>query len=222
MRYPSLSIGVVLALCIGGSVRADSSWAWSGPYAGLSVGTTTGSSEISLPLSPPGVSRPDLGATAFGAEIGYRYQFESSFVVGAALTYEALSGERQSDALFGVVGQAYQIEATRQISAQIQVGYGWGRTLVYAEGGLARLTVEGCGFLPPGPCVPATDFDGDLSGWTAGLGIAYALANGWALNAEISRADFGTERFATPNVVGGVTDAEAARTSIAIGIQRQF
>ncbi|WP_238366048.1 outer membrane protein [Mesobacterium pallidum] len=97
----------------------------------------------------------DSDGFIYGAHAGYDYDF-GQFILGGEVDIDA--GDLQAAG-----GDVDNIAR-----AKLRAGYDLGRTMVYATGGAARVT---------------GDF-GDDTGWTAGLGMSYAVTDNFLVGAE--------------------------------------
>ena len=109
----------------------------------------------------------------YGAHAGYDYDF-GRFVLGAEVDADGASIDTGTAKVDSIV------------RAKLRTGVDLGRTLVYATGGAAHLN---------------SDLGSD-NGWTAGLGMAYAVTDNLSLGAEAL-----TNRF--DDVNGSGTDVRA-------------
>ena len=166
-------------------------FSWAGLYAGIhgggGWGTATASTPASMSISGPYV----------GAQIGYNMLLGSDVVLGveADASWSGIDGIRQSPALGGIT-------TTEDINwfatVRGRLGYVMGDWMPYITGGWAyanatRTTSVGLQSLTMGH-----------SGWTAGAGVEWALAQNWTLKAEYKYLAFGSATYAfagTPSTV---------------------
>lgn len=124
---------------------------WTGFYAGGQLGYA----DVDGVLSGDGA----IG----GVHAGYDYDF-GTLVLGAELDYDA------GDVDFG--GGVAQLDSITRL--KLRGGYDFGRTLLYATGGVAR----------------ADTSLGDESGGFGGVGMAYHLTDSFDLGGEVLYHDF--------------------------------
>lgn len=76
-----------------------------------------------------------------------------------------------------------------QGSLRARLGYGAGKTLVYATGGLAFAQVD-TKYSWIGVAYPGDAFSRTLPGWTLGAGVEYALTSNWIARVEYRYTGF--------------------------------
>jgi len=103
-----------------------------------------------------------------GVHAGYRWDLGRT-VLGVQGDYNAADVKGSNDS----------IEMDKLYSLKGQAGYDLGRTLVYATAGVAKadLDVGGAGYSD--------------TGWTAGVGVDYAVNQNWTVGGELSTYSFG-------------------------------
>jgi outer membrane immunogenic protein len=169
---------------------------WAGLYVGGSVGYGWGDvsdtytlTEISSGGTDRSVSSVSgsagMNGAIYGAHLGYNFQrgnivfgpeigINGTTMDGAALRQATLSGVIQHDVDW-------------YATAVGRLGYARDSFLFYGFGGVAwsKLETE----------IPSLNFKGDTTfvGWTAGLGVEYALSNSLSLRLEYSHVDLGNE-----------------------------
>jgi|SRR5450631_678143 outer membrane immunogenic protein len=188
-------------------VYSEPSYAnWTGFYIGLNAGYGFGKSNWDFPAvstSPKGF----LG----GATIGYNFQ-TGSWVWGAEGDFD-ISTMKGSTAC-GV--DTCETKNSWLATARGRIGYaGWNNWLPYLTAGVA------------GGDVKATEsFVGSATkvkiGWTAGLGVEYALWTSWSVKAEYLYVDLG--RFDCGLSCGSATtDNVSFKTNLArVGVNYRF
>lgn len=189
-------------------VVVDSAYNWSGVYVGGQIGYVfDGSADYEYEPDDPDPDfnfynyENDLDGFIGGIYAGYNYQFTNGIVLGG-----------EADIVWGDVEDSSiapgddVFSASTDIdwigSARVRLGYAIDRFLPYVTGGVAfsHFDFEELEF---------GDFygeaDGDLIGWTVGVGAEYAVTDNWIIRGEYRYTDFGEENF-TSNVAGDVTD----------------
>lgn len=210
---------------------------WCGWYIGANAGgtwgdpnVTTSASSLSNNGSPGGIQAAPVEAAlantsvrtrndAFigGGQIGYNYQFGSSFVAGIETDIQGIGGHSSSSTLtsFGTTVDNGPLMQTATASTKVdylgtlrgRVGVlGTPNFLVYGTGGLAYGRVEASAtntqvfFASPDPAgsLPHTG-TGSISqtraGWTAGVGAEWKFTRNWSLKAEYLYYNLGTASF---------------------------
>ena len=104
-------------------------------------------------------------ANSFGVFAGYRYQFRNNVVVGMEANYTQANGISAS---FNNVSYDFDMKT---VSLEGQVGYEVGKFLPYAAAGVVNA--------------------GGNNGWTASLGVDYALTDRVIIGAKYTHNDFG-------------------------------
>jgi outer membrane immunogenic protein len=160
----------------------------------------------------------DQGAGVLGGgQVGCDYQFATNWVIGLAgdFSWTNLDGSTSDpyafsggDPLFG--GKAGAPATLRDqtdwlASVTGRVGYAWDRWMLYGKGGVAwehsrdtiqPLTVWGsslaafCFAAATGTTCNASGTDTD-TGWTVGVGLAWAFADNWSAGIEYDHYGFG-------------------------------
>jgi len=174
---------------------------WTGFYAGMHSGYGFGSADWS---HPTGYYEGDAKKSAlhegvlFGAQAGYNFQ-SGSYVFGvqgdidwAFLDSYSNVGGRSSAGQFGDFGRT---RTDFLASLTGRVGYAFGPALLYGKAGLAyahdKYSVEG---FPIATDTTEGTADENRFGWTAGLGVEYALGGGWSAMLEYDYYGFGNRR----------------------------
>ncbi|QPC45060.1 porin family protein [Kaustia mangrovi] len=182
-------------------------WSWTGPYAGLHVGTVDGDLDGDMELTGTSVSSSanmDPNGIMGGLQVGYNYQFDS-VVVGL-----------EGDIGFGDVDDViYPDSLVPRIESRIdwmatirgRLGWAWDRTLFYVTGGVAFADVK---IKSEFSFSAFDDSDSDretLVGWTVGGGVEHALTDNISLKAEYLYADLGKKTFRySPTIFGSAED----------------
>jgi outer membrane immunogenic protein len=185
---------------------------FTGFYAGGTIGGAAGSSKYTetpsgafVTLAPPAV--PNLAAVGKGsvaprgviggAEAGYNWQF-GHFVLGFETDFSGWDMSASS----GVTGAGIPLAAPFSssttvssswlITARPRLGFANGNMLIYLTGGLAvtnfnlsQSILLGGG----GPALTGATSTTEV-GWTAGLGIQYAVTRDWWIKAEYLYVSF--------------------------------
>lgn len=75
-----------------------------------------------------------------------------------------------------------------------RVGYAWGNTLFFAKGGVAVMQFEMSGHSSNSGTIVGRQSSSDFSvGWTAGVGVEWAIADKWTIRLDYDYLDFQLE-----------------------------
>ena len=221
---------------------------WTGFYGGINGGYAFGSSsDVSLASTSSGFdpaftagavpSSISLKSNGFmvGGQLGYNWQFWSSWVVGveADIQYASIKKDASVD-ITGVPGFAASTTTVEHKmdwfgTARLRAGYVvWEPLLIYATGGLAVGHVKDTAEIAFPSIVQ--DYTGSATatkiGWTAGAGIEWAFLGRWTAKAEYLYYDLGKNTVDLAVVTGPANTASAtfpAKGSIArAGVNYRF
>ncbi len=195
---------------------------WSGFYVGFDAGWIGADATIFVP-GGPATSRPDPDGFIAGGHIGYRYHYPSNIVLGLEADIYGIAGGR-GQAIYPGFANTAILDLNWGGSVRVSLGVASGPGLFYVTGGGAWIGFDGCttaaGFGTP--CAAAASFDDTRWGWTVGGGLAYALSANLIVRIEYLYADFGNVRYATPGLVGGVTDVDIVTHTVRGGVSWRF
>jgi outer membrane immunogenic protein len=166
---------------------------WSGIYFGGHIGGGYSYSSWSDPLT--GTANDTFNNLGFlgGAQLGGNIQF-NRLVLGVEGDFSWLSGTGS-----GTDSGGETVSTNTQWTSTItgRIGAAFDRLLVYGKGGLALAGTQNS----------LTDLGGNTAnsnltrtGWTAGIGLEYALDDNWSAKIEYDYLDFGPQalNFTTP------------------------
>lgn len=170
-----------------------STYNWTGGYAGVTAGYGWGNSKFHDSVD----SNPfDIRGFIGGVTLGYNYQFQPNWVVGAEadISYSAVKGSfgpgnigQPDGAHWGCFPGACDTKVQWYGTARARVGYAVDNVLLYGTGGLAfgevESQMEGAG---SGWYVKHTNV-----GWAAGAGAEYAFDAHWTTKFEYMHVDLG-------------------------------
>lgn len=139
---------------------------WTGFYVGGQVGVANTAAEWTIPILLDTVEQSTTGF-AGGGYIGVQKQI-GQIVFGAELNYTWLGAELTSGS--AVPGTTHSSEVNNLFTATGKLGYAYMNYLAYFRGGYATADVE---YRSTG-VVTASSSERE-HGWTAGLGIDYAV-----------------------------------------------
>jgi outer membrane immunogenic protein len=231
-----------------------------GFYIGGSLGAANTSVDIGdtyvYEADPFAANSFDTTGMISGVEIGYNVQ-SGKIVYGlsAGLGYMDISGSVSADLpRCKGCGEAADLHGTYETEGGLfgeltgRIGYASGRSLFYVKGGGAFLNTDfssdyvgkNCTFTTSCAGKSNTDkpslfgFENSetLVGWTAGVGVEYALTSNWSVKAEYQHFDFGTQSFdysgkynfagSLNSELSGSTDVDYAVDAIKIGVNYRF
>lgn len=151
---------------------------WSGFYLGGHAGVAFTASEWSI--LGPGLLEHSVSGFAGGAQIGLQKQW-ANIVAGIEISYTALDADITSRTLFfGPVTRTSDVSNLVLVTGRL--GYAQDNMLAYAKAGYATADVE-LGFRLPGTATAGTSSDRE-QGWTAGVGLEYAIRDNIILGLE--------------------------------------
>jgi outer membrane immunogenic protein len=185
---------------------------WAGLYVGGSVGFGTGDTSGKItdfnfdrkddqePTDEVEASREgasgfgslfssdyDVNGAIYGAHIGYNFQRDNIvFGVEAGFNGTDIDGS-DNVGLFGLVKSERELDW--YATAVARLGYASGKALFYGFGGVAWGTVE----TTLSAFGERVSGDSDHVGWTAGVGIEYAMTERFSVRVEYSHVDLGEE-----------------------------
>jgi outer membrane immunogenic protein len=184
-------------------------FSWTGFYVGLNGGYGFGKSS----WSSGGLSTGDFnvnGALA-GLTLGYNLQ-TGTWVWGAEGDLDAswMKGSTTTACASGCETKNSWLGTGR-----LRLGYaGWNNWLPYLTGGVAAGDIK------------ATDSTGSVTktaiGWTAGLGVEYAMFGNWSTKLEYLYADLGKVTCGTPTCAGGDVDIKFKANIVKVGVNYRF
>ncbi|MFC0240898.1 outer membrane beta-barrel protein [Rhodopseudomonas telluris] len=179
-------------------------WNWTGPYWGVHVGGSFGSSNFD-DSAGPGIYGGSVRSPAAlaGIQLGYNLQ-RAHWVFGVEADISAVNANGTNTCLassgaFISANCRVRQDALATLTGRAGFAAGpGGRTLLYAKGGAAFLA-ERIDIAANSPLESATDATAGRFGWTAGAGIETALAPAWSVKLEYNYANFGSRDMATPD-----------------------
>lgn len=151
------------------------SFNWSGAYIGIHGGYASGDQSMTylggtVPFEPTG---------GFGGfQSGYNWQLSSNVVLGieSDISLGSIKGS--------FIGDCCLVKIDQFGTVRLRAGYAFGNVLLYATAGLAWAMPDNSYLFS------LITTDRPLVGWTAGLGVEYALSQKWSVKAEYLRFAF--------------------------------
>jgi opacity protein-like surface antigen len=213
-RHPEMAV----------KARPAEGYDWTGPYVGVSAGSTWGGTHWA---SQGGTVDPDYAGYLAGGQAGYNYQ-TGRFVWGIEAD-AGRSNARGAAKSCPIQPPLFGCEDDVGVLGSLtgRFGYTWGRALFYAKGGweYGEVTagtslnfVDPFLGLPPAPgALKSTNWE---NGWTAGVGMEYALTDSWSAKAEYMYYAFPQYAFSVAQNV--TANATAAGNIVRIGVNYHF
>jgi opacity protein-like surface antigen len=198
---------------------------WTGLYVGASVGSTWGRTHWN---DQGGTTDPDFAGVLGGGQVGFNYQ-TGRFVWGI----EADAGDSNARGAAACPSQPLLLTCEDDVGAMGSVagrfGYAWGRALFYGKGGWAYGAVKAgtsLNFIDPGVASPPASAAGLAhstnweSGWTAGVGMEFALTDKWSAKAEYMHYEF--PQYAFTVAQNATANASTTGDIVRIGVNYHF
>lgn len=186
---------------------APAAFSWSGFYVGANLGYAFGSSD----WTSPAVSTDPSGVLV-GLTLGYNYQ-TGIWVWGLEgdIAYSTVEGDVACGA--GTCTTALNWLGT----ARARIGYGgWSNFLPYITGGVAIGGLEATNSARTG-----SGKDTSI-GWTAGLGLEYAMFSSWTFKLEYLYVDLGSFDCGTPCSATTPAEVDFSSHVIRAGVNYRF
>jgi outer membrane immunogenic protein len=198
---------------------------WTGFYLGGNAGYAWGHADTDFEPRPDAVTffaleprslSPDPEGFIGGGQLGYNYQFNKWFVLGAETDFQGSDIEGH-DKLFNfpdITGAGNGAGAFLAAHERMQwlgtvrgrIGFApMCRLLVYGTGGFAYGNVDYAANtnFNNGVTYPV-NFTETKAGWAAGGGVEYAISNHWTVKAEYLHYDLGDASRTRNELIGGV------------------
>ncbi len=176
----------------------------------LGSGTTTGVTSVTATAS----------GGVFGGQIGCDYQFAPTWVVGieGAASGSTMNGSTHIGLPLGNPGDSATFTGRTDFlpSVTARLGYAMDRLLFYAKGGVAwagdKYTVTG-GFQGTGFGFEGLD---SRTGWTAGVGVAWAFSRSWSTSIEYDYYQFGSGTILMSDANNGFSGLVDSKQSVQV------
>lgn len=253
MRKVLLATTVAVLSASAVPALAQSGDDWTGFYVGATAGASWGDTSTSTSATPGGsaiVIPPEViaGINAAGAdssndtgfaggvEAGYNFR-SGDWLFGIETDYSAFNVDQSKARTVNsplLINPPFTTTVTQQISSDWmwtlrgRIGYVSGPWLMYGTAGIASSKIDYRVTFTDNrsPVNTATQSFGDTtSGWTAGLGGAYAFTPNWSVKGEWLYSDFGDIRgtLATANgYVSVKSEAEITGNVFRMGVDYRF
>ena len=210
----------------GPNAKVGDAYDWTGPYVGATGGAARGVQQWTY-LSGGNTVQPAYQGAILGGEAGYNFQ-TGQIVYGIEGDFSGLNAKGGVSCPNGFF---FTCEASLSRLATVtgRVGYATGYGLYYAKAGLAYGTAN-VGTTPNTNGNPltipnfvfATGNSTTVShtGWTAGVGVEFALAKDWSAKAEYMHFDLGSAQYTVDS--GLLVNAKTAGDTVRVGVNYHF
>jgi outer membrane immunogenic protein len=209
---------------------------WTGLYVGGHVGGGWQSANIADPSAysilsncclvlgdnnnPSAIAAGTSAGFLGGAQAGWMYQV-GRLVTGIDVDFTGTKLDSSGTSVISPGGagffanDSYSLRTNWTATSTADIGIADGRWLVYTKAGVAfaddtfGVSINGAGsqFVAPIPFTFSGSSNQVVPGWTAGLGVKWALSSDWFVNAEYDLLDFGTQ---TAHVSGAFSATPAS------------
>jgi len=158
--FKRISLAAVLAFSMA-AIQAEAQdrldpdrmpWQWSGYYAAIFAGASTGDVDMA-PIHSTGIGSLDYSGFSFGIGGGYRHQFDNNIVAGVGLAIPIYSDDGSAvDTGFAYSG-GYSAHPQFAYMVSGQLGYAVGRFMPFVQAGVGQAIVK-ADVAQGGCCVP--------------------------------------------------------------------
>jgi outer membrane immunogenic protein len=227
-------------------------FSWNGCYVGGNVGGIFGRDQFdTYPAGTASAFNPgpnnhhySSDKTGFigGVQVGCNWSWTPNWVFGVEADINGTSLKESISANYPDILQtapnttwtAHNETLTKEIpwlaTFRGRFGYAFGKTWLYATGGLAVAQVKASLAYVSSPVLFSNIGSTSVtrSGWTAGAGIEQAFDNHWSVKLEYLYVDLGTLSFLSPNTIPGAagffwgTDVKAREQIVRVGLNYRF
>ena len=181
-------------------------------YYGANGAPAAAGAAGALSATASGIGSSNKGSFSGGAQLGFNYQFNPSFLVGLEADIQGVAGSSVNTSFAGVAADPLGTATTMQTTGQFQgsldyVGTVRGRAgylvtptlLIYGTAGLAYAnanmsasyaTIDLAGIYGPG--FASSSYSDTRVGWTAGGGVEWMFLPNWSAKLEYLYYDLGT------------------------------
>nr|WP_292574930.1 outer membrane beta-barrel protein [Mesorhizobium sp.] len=141
MRTALLTSAMLVGFC-SSAFAADalsvepSSYNWTGAYIGAVAGVNFLKGDVRIPNDDPSGYDGDSTSASIGGQVGYQYQFDNNFVVGAEARLVAVFNKKTVPT---IESETFETAADWQGDIVAKAGYAMGNFLPYVKGGVAFL-----------------------------------------------------------------------------------
>ncbi|MFK4825154.1 outer membrane protein [Paenochrobactrum sp. BZR 588] len=177
----------------------DYGHSWTGAYLGFQTGYQNGS--FKERFDGQHHTRNSSDGVLGGIYGGYNFEFWNNMILGidADLTYNSARQNLIYTAVIdSTTSQDFNHESKLEWSGAVRarLGFAMDRWMPYLAGGIAFAQVKNSLY---DTNFNYQDANSTMTGWTAGVGVDYALASNTALRLEYRHTDYGRKTFAIDN-----------------------
>lgn len=233
---------IIAAALLAASAGTASAADWTGFHVGANVGYAGDTFEypVTIDLAPVDVKgKATLNSSGFigGVQVGYDRQFSNRWVLGVEADYDAadVTGEvKVSGGASGIITGNLSASAGSQLESlatlRLRLGYAYNDQIMpYVTAGAAYgsvstsynavVTSGGSTLFSAGGSKSS-----DQSGWTAGVGVDYQVADRVSLRTEYLYTDLGEYNLINASLMGGSAKLDVSTTAHAIrfGVNYKF
>ncbi|MGO4334678.1 outer membrane protein [Labrys sp. KB_33_2] len=178
---------------------------WTGFYAGVDLGADIVQSKV-------GPNKFNGAGFLAGGHLGYNAQFDGNIVVGLETDMMYSSFSKKKTVVEGGTSYRDKLQNQWQGSTRARVGYAFDNILPYITGGVAYGGVKS-----------SLETLGSKSetrvGWTAGLGVEYAIDPNWIVRGEARYVDLGDKNV---TIAGDRRKVKFDSTDLTLGVSYKF
>jgi len=208
-------------------------FSWSGFYIGGNLGGAWAQGSVTDTLTGLNFSSGNSnGVFVGGGQLGVNYQI-SSFVLGVEVDFDWMANNSNTSGVViaGPLGLGHTFAAGVNNSwintFTGRLGFAWDRVLLYGRGGGAWVGNSGFTVTDVTTGLPvAGSVNSFNSGWTAGAGVEWAVANNWTLRAEYDYVALGSRSITvaagSPVLAGDTFTANRNIQMVTVGINYLF
>jgi outer membrane immunogenic protein len=201
---------------------------WNGFYIGANIGGGFGDLNYGNTITATGVAlagnSANVAGVVGGGQIGYNYMMSPNFLIGFEADFSGANINGSTTAADGSTQHSFNTDWFGTVRGR--AGLTWNNWLLYGTGGFAygdeqvtRNQLTGT----IGGAVPGTSeqVSATSTGWTAGGGIEWGIAQNWTARVEYLYVDLGTNSYSFP-ISGRTTTFDNAFNVVRFGVNYKF
>lgn len=157
-------------------------FSWTGFYIGGNMGATWSERHWTEAFTGLGFSRSTDALAMGGGQIGFNYQFNTSWVLGVEWDFDTVAHNNR----VGIFGPfAVQGASDKWLSTlAARLGYAGDHWLLYVKGGVGEVSARGITVTDLNTGLTLTGGGRTISGGMFGVGLEYAVTNNFTVKAE--------------------------------------
>ncbi|MGH7075444.1 MAG: outer membrane protein [Stellaceae bacterium] len=194
---------------------------WTGPYAGVEGGYGWGANRQTDPTGFNSGHYSSSGGLV-GGTLGYNWELPNHLVLGAEtdLSWTDIAGKDRNAVCGGGAPDYCESRLDFLGTVRGRVGYSFGRIMPFATGGFAYGGLHGA----ESDAAAIGSGNSINTGWTAGAGVAAALAPNWSAKVEYLHVDLGNQHTFDDTVPGATVPQSLDFSSdiIRVGLDYKF